>query len=82
MLSFDFVIIDLNLISWSSSNLLAVALGSRLYVWNAGTGDIAQLMELDDSESICSASWVKEGGFLAIGTSSGDVQVSRYYPLV
>lgn len=67
--------VDLNLITWSNTNLLATALGCRLYIWNAGTGDIAQLMELDDSDYISSVSWVKEGGFLAVGTSLGDVQV-------
>lgn len=66
---------DLNLISWSSSNLLAVPLGNRMYIWNASTGDINQLMELSDAEHICSASWVKEGSYLAVGTSNGEVQV-------
>ena len=62
--------------SWSSGNQLAVALVNRLFVWNASTGDINQLMELDESDYICSVSWVKEGSFLGIGTSSGEVQVS------
>ncbi|XP_067928669.1 cell division cycle protein 20 homolog [Watersipora subatra] len=65
----------LNLLSWSSGNLLAVALGCRLYVWNATSGDIAQLMELDETEYISSVSWVKEGSFLAVGTSTGEVQI-------
>ena len=73
--AFHCLLLDLNLISWSGSNLLAVPLGCRMYIWNASTGDIAQLMELPDSEYICSASWVKEGSYLAVGTSSGEVQV-------
>lgn len=67
--------------SWSSSNQLAVALMHRLFVWNASTGDINQLMELEESEYISSVSWVKEGSFLGIGTSNGDVQVSDRYSL-
>lgn len=30
----------LNLLSWSGSNTLAVALAQTVYLWNAGTGDI------------------------------------------
>ena len=72
-----YTVTDLNLISWSSNNLLAVALGPRLFVWNATSGDITQLMEIDDEQYISSASWVKEGNFLALGLSSGEIQVGH-----
>ena len=34
----------LNLLSWGSSNVVAVALGQSVFLWNAGTGGIQQLM--------------------------------------
>lgn len=34
----------LNLLDWSSENLLAVALGRTVYIWNAETGDINELL--------------------------------------
>ena len=37
----------LNLIDWSSQNSIAVALGCTVYLWNAGTGAIDQLMQTD-----------------------------------
>ncbi|XP_064415500.1 cell division cycle protein 20 homolog [Latimeria chalumnae] len=66
----------LNLIDWSMQNLLAVALGKDVYLWNAGTGDITQLLQLQDADDyISSISWIKEGNFLAVGTSNYEVQV-------
>lgn len=67
----------LNLISWSSRNILAVALGQAVYLWNAETGAIEELMQCSESEDyITSVSWIKEGGdHLAIGTNYADVQI-------
>ena len=33
----------LNLISWSSSNKVAIGLGELAYVWNADTGDVSSM---------------------------------------
>jgi len=66
----------LNLIDWSANNTLAVALGSSVYLWNASTGNIEQLMELEGSDYVCSLNWIQEGGnMLAVGTFNGPVQL-------
>lgn len=68
----------LNLVSWSDTNILAVALAKTVYLWNAGTGDIHELCTYDDGPSshISSVSWVQEGGaHLAVGTSGGKTQL-------
>lgn len=68
----------LNLLSWSDSNLLAVALHQTVYLWNAGTGDIQELCTLDGNNDayVSSVSWVQEGGaHIAVGTSSGSTQL-------
>ncbi|XP_014251198.1 cell division cycle protein 20 homolog [Cimex lectularius] len=66
----------LNLIDWSQrNNILAVALSNSVYLWNAATGTINHLVELEGSDYVCSLSWVKESDMLAIGTSLGDIQV-------
>ncbi|KAG8315610.1 ubiquitin-protein transferase activating protein [Homalodisca vitripennis] len=65
---------DLNLIDWSANNVLAVALGSSVYLWNATTGNIDQLMELEGTDYVCSLSWIQEGNMLAVGTFQGPVQ--------
>ena len=68
---------DLNLLDWSVNNHLAVCLGGHVYLWNAATGDIQQLMEMENAEDyVSSVAWVKEGNYLAVGTSNAEVQVS------
>jgi WD40 repeat protein len=60
------------------NNHLAVALGSNVYLWNASSGDITQLLQLDNPEEYIGAvSWVTEGNILAVGTSGGEVQVTK-----
>lgn len=69
----------LNLLDWGqSNNTLAVGLGSNVYLWNAGSGTIAELMRCPgEGDHITSVSWVKEAGngYLAVGTSSAEVQI-------
>ncbi|XP_059057333.1 cell division cycle protein 20 homolog [Achroia grisella] len=66
----------LNLVDWSASNILAVALNNTVYLWNAMTGQIEQLLTLESSENVCSVSWVQGGGsHLAVGTSSATVEL-------
>lgn len=68
-----------NLLSWSDTNVLAVALSQTVYLWNAASGDIQELCSFEESGSdtyVSSVSWVQEGGaHLAIGTSEGYTQL-------
>jgi hypothetical protein len=41
----------LNLMSWSAGNVLAVALSSTLYLWDAASGDIKELTTLQSGDS-------------------------------
>ena len=65
----------LNLVDWSSHGILAVALNSAVYLWNSESGDIEELMDLGDEDYVSSVSWVQEGGLLAIGKSTGVVDL-------
>lgn len=65
----------LNLLDWSSDNIVTVALGSAVYLWNAGTGDIEILFEIESGESACSLSWIQDGHILAVGTVQGNVEL-------
>lgn len=66
---------DLNLMDWSASNIVTVALGRVIYLWNAGTGNIEQLREYENGDHACSLSWIQEGNVLAIGSSDGTVEL-------
>ncbi|ALC39757.1 fzy [Drosophila busckii] len=65
----------LNLMDWSGDNIVAVALGSCVYLWNAASGNIEQLSEYEEGDYVCSLSWIQEGQILAIGNSSGAVEL-------
>ncbi|CAL1538847.1 unnamed protein product [Lymnaea stagnalis] len=66
----------LNLLDWSVGNILTVALGSAVFLWNADNGTITQLMELATTDDyVSSVSWVPESAVLAVGLSTGVVQL-------
>lgn len=64
----------LNLVDWSSQNVLAVGLGSCVYLWSACTSKVTKLCDLAQSEDIVtSVSWAQRGTHLAVGTNRGEV---------
>jgi len=70
----------LNLVDWSSSNMLSVGLSNCVYLWNACTSRVTKLCELDSSggsadQTVTSVSWTQRGERLAVGTSAGEVQI-------
>ncbi|XP_071839545.1 cell division cycle protein 20 homolog isoform X2 [Apostichopus japonicus] len=66
----------LSLIDWSSLNVLAVALNQEVYLWNANSSNINHLLTLQgEDEYVSSVSWISEGNILAVGNSSGHVQL-------
>jgi cell division cycle protein 20 (cofactor of APC complex) len=66
----------LNLVSWSSKNVFAVALHGTVYLWNAKSGTTEELMTLsDDTDYVCSLNWVPGGTHLAVGTASAATQL-------
>ncbi|KAJ0264821.1 Protein FIZZY-RELATED 2 [Hirschfeldia incana] len=65
----------LNLVDWSAQNVLAVGLANCVYLWNACTSKVTKLCDIGIDESVCSVSWALRGTHLAIGTSSGTVEI-------
>lgn len=62
----------LNLLDWSSQNVVAIALNRAVYLWNADMGSVSTLGSTD---AVASLSWSADGAYLAIGTMDGDTQV-------
>lgn len=60
---------------WSASNIVTVALGKIIYLWNAGTGNIEELREYDNGDHACSLAWIQEGNIVAIGGNDGTVEL-------
>ena len=68
----------LNLIDWGSSNQVAVALGGVVYLWNAESGDITQLMQTspeNEDDYVTSVQWGQDGKHIAVGTNAAEVQI-------
>jgi cell division cycle protein 20 (cofactor of APC complex) len=80
----------LNLLDWSSTNTIAVALGPAVFLWNATTGSVEELCSCDaganggangnpssssSSAYVTSVAWAPDGTHLAVGTSDARVQI-------
>lgn len=73
----------LNLVSWSSQNMLAVGLGSCVYLWSGFTAKVTKLCDLCDEpspnsdvgDSVTSVSWSPNGTYCCVGTKAGEVQI-------
>ncbi|KAJ3260859.1 ubiquitin-protein transferase activating protein [Boothiomyces macroporosus] len=65
----------LNLLDWSSKNLLAVGLEDTVYIWNGDTGDVSEFCKTKGDDYIASVQWAGDGSYLAVGLSNGDAQI-------
>ena len=67
----------LNLVDWSSQNVLAVGLGACVYLWSACTSKVTKLCEFggESQNTVCSVSWSQRGTYLSVGTNNGEVQI-------
>lgn len=68
----------LNLVDWSSTNLLSVGLGNSVYLWSACTSQVTRLCDptVDDRPvKVTSVSWSERGNYVAVGCETGLVQV-------
>jgi WD40 repeat protein len=66
----------LNLVDWSSTNVLGVGLGSSVYLWTAHTAVVSKLCDLaSTNDTVSSISWVQKGSTLAVGTLTGRMHI-------
>lgn len=66
----------LNLLDWGSSNVLAIALGNTVYLWDASNGAISQLVTLDEELGpVTSVKWAPDGRRIAVGMNNSGVQL-------
>ena len=71
----------LNLVAWSARNIIAVALGPAVYLWDAKSGTIDELMALEDeSDYVCSLKFIPGGTHLAVGTATANTPQCQVAP--
>jgi cell division cycle protein 20 (cofactor of APC complex) len=54
---------------------VAVALNQAVYLWNASSGDIQELLSAQGEDYITSLSWAADGKHLAVGYSNALTQI-------
>lgn len=64
----------LNLVDWSSQDVLGVGLKLSVYLWNAANGSVTTLCDLA-ADTVTSLAWVGAGTHLAVGTQLGLVEI-------
>uniref|UniRef100_A0A452TP46 Fizzy and cell division cycle 20 related 1 n=1 Tax=Ursus maritimus TaxID=29073 RepID=A0A452TP46_URSMA len=66
----------LNMVDWSSLNVLSVGLGTCVYLWSACTSQVTRLCDLSvEGDSVTSVGWSERGNLVAVGTHKGFVQI-------
>ena len=65
----------LNLVDWSHSNVLSVALGSCVYLWSANTSKVSKLCDLGADDTVSSICWATSGNQISVGTNSGKILI-------
>ncbi|KAG5224128.1 WD-40 repeat family protein [Salix suchowensis] len=66
----------LNLLDWGSSNVLAIALGNTVYLWDASDGSTSELVTVDEEDGpVTSVNWAPDGRHIAIGLNNSHVQL-------
>ena len=69
----------LNLVDWSSTNILAVGLNASVYLWNANTSNVTRLCDLQtESDTVTSVAWSDRGQYVAVGTHKGKNISSKF----
>ncbi|KAF6135844.1 hypothetical protein GIB67_028163 [Kingdonia uniflora] len=66
----------LNLLDWGSSNVLAIALGNTVYLWDASDSSTSELLTLDEENGpVTSVNWAPDGRHLAVGLNNSEVEI-------
>ncbi|KAK9697598.1 hypothetical protein RND81_08G047600 [Saponaria officinalis] len=66
----------LNLLDWGTTNVLALALATTVYLWDASTGSTSELVTVsEDIGSVTSVNWAPDGRHIAVGLNNSQVQL-------
>ena len=61
----------INLLDWGSCNVLAIALGNTVYLWDAYNGSTSELVTVDNEDGPITS----VGQHIAIGLNNSEVQL-------
>ena len=55
--------------------MLAVGLGSCIYLWSATNSKVTKLSDIGPNNRVTSVQWSRDGNHFAVGTHTGDLQI-------
>nr|UOP57028.1 putative wd repeat-containing protein slp1 [Thecaphora frezii] len=71
-----------NLLDWSSTNIVAIALQTGVWLWNGNTGDASQLLDTTTQSErvggnglVTGLRWDADGNILSVGLEGGYTQI-------
>ncbi|XP_057457737.1 cell division cycle 20.2, cofactor of APC complex-like [Lotus japonicus] len=64
-----------NIMDWGKNNILAVALGSEIFLWNSLNSNVLQLFEGTDDDCPTSVAWSQDAKLLAAGFMNSELQL-------
>jgi cell division cycle protein 20 (cofactor of APC complex) len=65
-----------NLLDWGSSNVLSIALGNTVWLWDASNFSCSELVTIDDEDGpVTSVNWAPDGYQITIGLNNSHVQL-------
>ncbi|CAA2978699.1 cell division cycle, cofactor of APC complex-like [Olea europaea subsp. europaea] len=66
----------LNLLDWGSSNVLSLALGNTVYMWDASKGATSALVTIDEENGpVTNVKCAPDGGHIIVGLNNSEVQI-------
>nr|KYP53626.1 Anaphase-promoting complex subunit cdc20 [Cajanus cajan] len=64
-----------NIMDWGENNILAIALGSDMYLWNSKNSNVFKLFNDTNNDFPTSVSWSNDAKYLAIGSMNSKLQL-------
>lgn len=65
-----------NIMDWGKNNLLAVALGSEIHLWNAKNRSVQKLLQVDRvNDYPSSVAWSNDAKRVAVGHQCSEIQL-------
>ncbi|KAL1207457.1 Cell division cycle 20.2, cofactor of APC complex [Cardamine amara subsp. amara] len=66
----------LDLLDWGSANVLAIALGNTVYLWDASSCSVSELVTIDEEIGpVTSINWAPDGIRIAVGLNNSQVEL-------
>ncbi|CAN0880568.1 Cell division cycle 20.1, cofactor of APC complex [Linum grandiflorum] len=68
-----------NVLDWGCNDVVAIALGCKVYLWDASDASISKLVTVDEQLGpVTSVNWAPDGCHIAVGLNNSHVQVWDY----